>query len=169
MHQTGSVSRINTSNMNPIRTMQPHQSLRRMGLCSQIATSSPIVFPEKKSKKAKASSRADDTRLDKPKLDEHRIDIGVGVGGETEKSDLLGYVVYSGKLILDKRNTTKTSTEAQQESSTQVTKQEAVDAKLTSKALLWGSHVLRMDDVVSVCSYIIFSIHTIYDYSMMCL
>ncbi|KAJ0038412.1 hypothetical protein Pint_21925 [Pistacia integerrima] len=58
-----------------------------------------------------------------------------------------------GKLILDKRNASydkTTTTDLQHQSSTQPTSQEAVDAKLTSKALVWGSHVLSLDDVVSV-------------------
>lgn len=157
MLKIGSVSRnnsssnntnINDTDNNALKMTQPQQSLRRLGLCSQLAQhSSPIVFPEKRTKKVKAS----DPQFDHPKKDEHRIDIPVG--GENEKSDLLGYVVYSGKLILDKRNTSydKTTTiDVQHQSSTQPTSQEAVDAKLTSKALVWGSHVLSLDDVISV-------------------
>lgn len=137
----------NLSKNNSLR-LTPQQSLRRAGLCSQIATgqhSSPVVFPEKRSK-GKASRRGNiSASTDDPKKlkgDEHRIDIG------DEQSDLLGYEVFSGKLILDKRKTSK-STDVQ--SSTEVTNQDAVDAKLTSKALVWGgSHVLSLDDVVSV-------------------
>ncbi|GLT29202.1 hypothetical protein SLA2020_040830 [Shorea laevis] len=148
------------SNASSVRVSSPRsqsqQSLRRLSLCSQIAThSSPIVFPEKRSKKLKASSRrsevgVNDVQAEKSKGDEHRIDIG---GGD-EKSDLLGGVVYSGKLILDKRNITTTassnSSDVDQKSSTGVPNQEAVDAKLTSKALVWGSQVLPLEDVISV-------------------
>ncbi|GLT87178.1 hypothetical protein SLE2022_052750 [Rubroshorea leprosula] len=148
------------SNASSVRVSSPQpqsqQSLRRLSLCSQIAThSSPIVFPEKRTKKLKASSRrsevgVNDVQAEKSKGDEHRIDIG---GGD-EKSDLLAGVVYSGKLILDKRNITTTassnSSDVDQKSSTGVPNQEAVDAKLTSKALVWGSQVLPLDDVISV-------------------
>lgn len=34
----------------------------------------------------------------------------------------------------------------------ETTHQDAVDAKLTSRALLWSSHVLQLDDVISVPS-----------------
>ena len=129
--------------------LTPQQSLRRLNFCSQIATgqhSSPIVFPEKRSK-GRASRRGDINNIsDDPKSlkrEEHRIDIG------DEQSDLLGYEVFSGKLILDKRKTNKS---ADVQSSTDITNQDAVDAKLTSKALVWGSHMLRLDDVISVCS-----------------
>lgn len=162
-HKTGSVLSTNKSKSNnSVRNMtQPPQSIRRLGLCSQLAQhSSPIVFPEKRSKKVKASSRTeqhhDGPQFDEVnKIDEHRIDIpggAVGVGGGDEKSDLLGYVVYSGKLVLDKRKTAydKSSSDAQQSSSAQATNQDAVNAKLTSKALVWGSHVLPLDDIVSV-------------------
>ncbi|KAK2635132.1 hypothetical protein Ddye_029924 [Dipteronia dyeriana] len=124
---------------------QPQQSLRRLGLCSQITQhSSPIVFPEKRSKKVKASSRPDDPHFDKP----HRtIDIPVSVAAD-EKTDLLGYLVFTGKLILDNRKTIHNNNST--DTSTQPTNQEAVDAKLTSKALVWASHVLSLDDVISV-------------------
>ncbi|XVE49662.1 hypothetical protein DITRI_Ditri01bG0099600 [Diplodiscus trichospermus] len=134
---------------------QSQQSLRRLSWCSQIAThSSPIVFPEKRTKKLKASSKRSeapvkDDQPNKSKSEEHRIDIG---GGD-EKSDLLGYVVYSGKLILDKRKNVPSNTNSsnvEQNSSTDIANQQAVAAKLTSKALVWGSHVLRLDDVISV-------------------
>ncbi|XP_010521743.1 PREDICTED: sphingoid long-chain bases kinase 1 [Tarenaya hassleriana] len=153
MQKSGSVNR-NSS----LRVMIPQapQSLRRLGLCSQIATggpqqSSPIVFPEKRSKKVKASSKHNEVTNDtqvKPKVDEHRIDIG---GGD-EKSNLLGCLVYSGKLVLDKRKSVsgKSATDDQQSSSPDIPNKQAVDAKLTSRALVWGSHMLQLDDVVSV-------------------
>ncbi|CAH8365094.1 unnamed protein product [Eruca vesicaria subsp. sativa] len=137
------------------------QSLRRLGLCSTggAQQSSPVVFPEKRSSSKKASrgekkisSNGNDETLVKPKGDEHRIDIG-GVGGD-EKSDLLGSLVYAGKLVLDKRKSVsgKDATEIQQSSSASadVFNKKAVDARLTSKALVWGSHMLQLDDVVSL-------------------
>lgn len=126
--------------------LTPQQSLRRLGLCSQITTgqqTSPIVFPEKRSR-GKASSRGnistsnDDSK--KATTEEHRIDIG------DEQSDLLGYDVFSGKLVLDKRKPSKTDVQAP----TSTASQDAVDAKLTSKALVWGTQMLRLEDVVSV-------------------
>ncbi|KAE8708587.1 Sphingoid long-chain bases kinase 1 [Hibiscus syriacus] len=157
MQKSGSLSRSSDSPSVRVSSSPPppsQQSVRRLSLCSQIAThSSPIVFPEKRSKKHKASSKRSealvaDDQTDKPKTEEHRIDIG----GD-EKSDLLGYVVYSGKLIFDKRKnapTITTPTDVEQNSSTDIADQGAVAAKLTSKALVWGSHVLSLDDVISV-------------------
>lgn len=143
----------NLSTNNSLR-LTPQQSLRRLGFCSQIATgqhSSPVVFPEKRSK-GWASRRGSDINNtssnnigDDPKSlkrgEEHIIDIG------DEQSDLLGYEVFSGKLILDKRKTNKNG-----DVQTEITNYDAVDAKLTSKALVWGSHMLRLDDVISVSS-----------------
>lgn len=163
MHRnsTGSTN-TNKISSSAIRLPSPQQSLRRLGLCSQIATgehSSPIVFPEKRGK-VKATSRKtsvppttirpDDQDI--TKNFEHRIDIA-GAGGGDEKSDLLGYVVFSGKLILDKRKlaTINNAAADAQQSSSDITNQNAVDAKLTSKAMAWGSQVLHLDDVISVC------------------
>lgn len=166
MHRNSTGSTNNNTNKIPsaLRLSSPQQSLRRLGLCSQIATgehSSPIVFPEKRGK-VKATSRKtsvppttirpDDQDI--TKNFEHRIDIaGAGGGGGDEKSDLLGYVVFSGKLILDKRKlaTINNAAADAQQSSSDITNQNAVDAKLTSKALAWGSHVLHLYDVISVC------------------
>lgn len=141
MQTSGSLSKNNSLRLTP------QQSLRRLGLCSQVATgqhSSPIVFPEKRGK-VKASRRGDTSvnsdDLKKAKREEHRIDIG------DEQSDLLGYEVFSGKLVLDKRNTNKND---DTQTSTEILNQDAVDAKLTSKALVWGSHVLCLEDVISV-------------------
>ena len=142
MQKSGSLSK----NSGSLR-LASQQSLRRMGLCSQISTgqhSSPVVFPEKRSK-VKASKRSEISfpidSSEKVKREEHRIEVG------DEQSDLLGYEVFSGKLVLDKRKTSK-STDVQ--TSTEITNQEAVDAKLTSKALVWGSHILSLEDVISV-------------------
>ena len=68
---------------------------------------------------------------------------------------MLGYVVFSGKLVWDKRKTSnKNATDVQQTSNTDVTGQVAVDTKLTSRALVWGSHMLHLDDLISVSSFI---------------
>ncbi|KAH9606723.1 hypothetical protein KSS87_003787 [Heliosperma pusillum] len=141
MQNTGVLSK------SPSLRLTPQQSARRLGFCSQIATGqhcSPVVFPEKRSR-GKASRRAEGTTTgDDPqtaKRDEHRIDIG------DEQSDLLGYEVFTGKLVLDKRKT-KRSTDEQ--TSTETAKHEALDAKLTSKALVWGSNTLYLEDVISL-------------------
>ncbi|KAK1366303.1 Sphingoid long-chain bases kinase 1 [Heracleum sosnowskyi] len=131
---------------NSLRLTSQH-SVRRLSFCSQVATgqhSSPIVFPEKRSKlktskRSEISVSIDD--LKKRKREEHKIDIG------DEKSDLLGYNVFSGKLVLDKRKTYKSN---DANTLTDTTNQDTVDAKLTSKALVWGSHLLLLADVVSV-------------------
>jgi len=131
---------------NPIR-LTPQQSARRLGFCSQIATGqhcSPVVFPEKRSKGKVSRCTGVSASGDDPqtaKRDEHRIDLG------DEKCDLLGYEIFSGKLILDKRKT-KRSTDEQ--TPTETKSHQAVVAKLTSKALVWGSDMLYLEDVISV-------------------
>ncbi|XP_065868751.1 sphingoid long-chain bases kinase 1 [Euphorbia lathyris] len=175
MEKSGSLSRNTNSNItgvNNSKSVFHQQSLKRLGFCSQIATaggqhSSPIVFPEKRSKKVKASAKPDDP-LDKSKVQEHRIDIIGGVGDE--KSDLLGCVVFSGKLILDKRKTifhdNSSTKEAQQQSSTDLSNQEALDAKLTSKALILGSQMFHLDDVISVSYNIGLRHFTVHSYPL---
>ncbi|GAB2264979.1 Sphingoid long-chain bases kinase 1 [Dionaea muscipula] len=140
------------------------QSLRRMGLCSQIAAGqhcSPVVFPEKRSK-VKGSRRtevnASSEDLQKVKKEDHRIDIGY------EQSDLLGYDIFSGKLVLDKRKTSKSS---DGQTSTEVKKQEAVDAKLTCKALIWGPNTLYLEDVISVSYNVGLRHFTVHSYPIM--
>ncbi|CAL0317326.1 unnamed protein product [Lupinus luteus] len=137
---------IKVASSNALRLSSPQHSLRRLGFCSQIATAgehaSPIIFPEKRGAKFKA---ANDHDIDTTKNFEYRIDVG------DEKSDLLGYVVLSGKLVLDKRKVTPVDTNNSQQTSSGIpNNQQAVDAKLTSKALVWGSHLLHLDDVISV-------------------
>lgn len=142
MQKSGSLAKNNSLRL----TTQ--QSLRRLGLCSQITTagqhSSPVVFPEKRSK-GRSSIRGElslsNNDPKKEKNEEHRIDIG------DEQSDLLGYEVFSGKLVLDKGKANKNS---ELEASKEVTSQDAVEAKLTSKAMVWGSGMLRLEDVISV-------------------
>lgn len=140
MQNTGGISR-NAS----LRGTQ--QSSRRLGFCSQLATGqhcSPVVFPEKRTKGKASHRKAGNAGSEDPQTaqrDEHKIDIG------DEQSDLLGYEVFLGKLVLDKRKT-KMSTDGQ--TSTEMSNQEAFDAKLTSKALVWGSNMLYLDDVISV-------------------
>ncbi|CAJ2665248.1 unnamed protein product [Trifolium pratense] len=188
MLKTGSFSRNSTGSSNTtkaaaasaaaaLRLSSPQQSFRRLGLCSQISTagehSSPIVFPEKRGKvKASKKPTTDGIRQSgdqdaAAKNFEHRIDIGAAAAAGDEKSDLLGYVVFSGKLVLDKRkiSVNNNNNDAQQ-TSFDTTNQAAVDAKLTSKALLWGSHVLHLDDVISVSYHAGLKHFTVHSYPM---
>ena len=172
MQKSGSLTR--NSNLPSLRVSVPQQSLRRLGLCSQIATAtggqhnSPVVFPEKQKRgKVKSSRRGGDATATTPADDaeitnifEHRIDIGGGPGGGggDEKSNLLGCDVFVGKLALDKRGTGNADaalTDAQQKTaSADTANKDAVNARLTSKALIWGSHMLALEDVISVRSFL---------------
>lgn len=131
-------------NVDSLRVL-PQQSLRRWGRCFQIANgqhSSPTVFPEKRGKIKSANQNvATSDNLEKVKTEEIKIDIG------DEHCDLLGYEVLSGKLYLDKRTA---NTSANVQMTTETRKQDDVCAKLTSKALVWGSHTLCLEDVISV-------------------
>ncbi|WOL05671.1 sphingoid long-chain bases kinase 1-like [Canna indica] len=124
------------------------QSLRRLsGKKTQTAKgqhSSPTVFPEKKGK-VKSLKKSDASVAnegpDKVKPSEHRIDIG------DENSDLLGYEVFSGKLSLDKK---AKSERANEQTGSGTGEPNKIEAKLTSKALIWGSNILNIDDIVAV-------------------
>ncbi|KAG6470563.1 sphingoid long-chain bases kinase 1-like [Zingiber officinale] len=78
------------------------------------------------------------------KLKEHRLDIG------DENYDLLGYEVYSGKLVLDNKNKGTTTDE---QIGSRIGNSDSIDAKLSSKALAWGSHVLHVGDVISLVGF----------------
>nr|GLL24887.1 sphingoid long-chain bases kinase 1-like isoform X1 [Ipomoea trifida] len=146
MQKSGNLPRNNS-----LRLAASPQSLRRLGFCSQITTgqhSSPIVFPEKRNKGRSLArpdrdvgGASDFNDPKKDKREEHKIDIG------DEQSDLLGYEVFTGKLALDKKKASKND---DKESSKEIASQDAVDAKLTSKAMVWGSQMLSLEDVVSV-------------------
>lgn len=135
MQKSGSLSKSNNS----LRVSVPQQSLRRMGLCSPGGghAASPVVFPEKRNKVKTAASRQNKNpmNVDDPfkvkKADEHRIDI-IGGGGGDEKSDLLGYIVYTGNLVLDKRKNVddKNGKDGKQNSAEMSTQQGAVNAGL---------------------------------------
>lgn len=170
LQKSGSTSRDSNASAMSVRVASPRpQLLRRLSLCSQITThSSPIVFPEKRPKKLKVSSRRGEGGVingEVEKRDEHRIDIP----GD-EKSDLLGEIVYSGKLVLDKRGTAAAasgkSSQGDQKAVADAPNQEAVDAKLTSKVLVWGSQVLSLDDVISVTYNIGLRHFTVHSYPL---
>ncbi|VVB13712.1 unnamed protein product [Arabis nemorensis] len=118
--QSSGVNRDSSSNVSI-------PQLKRLGSQQK----SPVVFPERRSKKVNS------------RVDEHRIDIG---GGGDEKSDLLDDLLYSGKLVLDKRK----SASSKDDADTDMSSKKAVDAKLTTVALFWGSSMLLLDDVVAV-------------------
>ncbi|KAG0459274.1 hypothetical protein HPP92_022402 [Vanilla planifolia] len=104
---------------------------------------SPVIFPERHDKvKALKASGPDFVKneLQTTKSHEHRIDIG------DELSDLLGFEVVSGKLAYDKnyKNFREKKTHSETINAT------SVNAKLTREAFVWGSHVLRLEDVISV-------------------
>lgn len=134
-----------------------HQSFWRMsGKRSHSAAmqhTSPIVFPDKRGKVKtlmQSTAYCADEGPIKIKAQDHRIDIG------DEKSDLLGYEVFSGKLLLEKKSI---RTRGEEQTSSGTGHFDSVDAKLTSKALIWGSHVLSLEDVISVsCAFFHFEL-----------
>ncbi|RRT69144.1 hypothetical protein B296_00010669 [Ensete ventricosum] len=141
-----------------------HQYVHRMsGKHSQTETvqhTSPVVFSETRDKvKSLEQIDANGTSEDPVKLKalEHRLDIG------DEKSSLLGYEVFSGKLVLDKK--TKTTGDDEQTGSG-TGNSDSIDAKLTTKALIWGSHVLSLEDVISISYGACFRHFTVHSYSV---
>ncbi|CAN6282481.1 unnamed protein product [Urochloa humidicola] len=81
----------------------------------------------------------DDVINDPEKASTHSIRI------EDEKSDLLGYEVYSGKLTLDNGARSASSEQSGSGSSGN-----CFDARLSTEALIWGSNILKLEDIVSV-------------------
>lgn len=94
-------------------------------------TSNSSIFSKQKD--------VDDAIKDSEKLSTHTIRI------EDEKSDLLGSEIYSGKLTLD--NKTKSSSNEQSGSGSS---SNCFDARLSTEALIWGSNILKLEDIVSV-------------------
>ncbi|CAN6480616.1 unnamed protein product [Victoria cruziana] len=134
-------------NVNPLRIFSRHSGNNSGSRSPKVVTeqqSSPTVLPEKcgnvRSVEASEGNVLNEDP-DKIKVHEHRIDIG------DEHSDLLGYVVISGKLFLDKRNQ---NSNAVVQTSKESIEQNGFDAKLTSKALVWGTHTLYINDIISV-------------------
>ncbi|KAK8955605.1 Sphingoid long-chain bases kinase 1 [Platanthera guangdongensis] len=113
---------------------------------SQIPTtqqSSPTIFPENRDKvKGLRPTEFDIVKdgSEKAKSHEHRIDI------VDERSDLLDFEVFSGKLTHDKKHRTAQIEHAVSETIFTT----SVEAKLTRKSLIWGSHMLGLEDVISV-------------------
>lgn len=71
-----------------------------------------------------------------------------GIRIEDEKSDLLGYEIYSGKLTLDNKSGTASSEHSGSGSSSN-----CFDARLSTEALIWGSNVLKLEDIIAVSCY----------------
>lgn len=132
-------------------TIVPKQSVHDTGSKhSKVATkknSSPTVFSEKRSKVKRLRQNEINVGNECPErgtVHEHRIDIG------EEHSGLLGYEVFCGKLALDKKFE---STSGDDQDGSGIGNLRIVDAKLTSKALTWGSQKLSLVDVISVSPY----------------
>ncbi|KQJ97462.1 sphingoid long-chain bases kinase 1 [Brachypodium distachyon] len=93
------------------------------------------VFPETSNAKFLKQNNSEDAIKDQEKASTHDNRI------EDEKSDLLGYEVCSGKLTLDYKGR---SVSAEQSSGN------CYDARLTTEAFVWGSNILKLEDIVSV-------------------
>uniref|UniRef100_A0A0C9S6U6 TSA: Wollemia nobilis Ref_Wollemi_Transcript_10503_3435 transcribed RNA sequence n=1 Tax=Wollemia nobilis TaxID=56998 RepID=A0A0C9S6U6_9CONI len=109
--------------------------------------SSPAI-PSERRGRVKSSKKIEinvsSENLAHSKGHEHRIDIG------DENTDLLGQLLLSGKLVPDKKDSG--SGLDNQALKSKESKAE-VDAKLTTKAFVWGSHRLRLFDIIAVsCS-----------------
>lgn len=136
--------------INPLHILPQHSLPCSGNKSPRVVTvqhSLPAIVPEKCGKVR--SIRVDRGNMinedpDKVKVHDHRIDIG------DEKSDLLGYVLISGKLVLDKKTI---NANADIQSAKESTNRNAFDAKLTRKALVWRTHTLYLDDIVSVMFY----------------
>ncbi|XP_042452058.1 sphingoid long-chain bases kinase 1-like [Zingiber officinale] len=139
-----------------------HQFVHQMSLKHSVMEArqkmSLSAFPEKRGKvKSLQQSDAHVTSDHPLKLKEHRLDIG------DENYDLLGYEVYSGKLVLDNKNK---STTADEQIGSRIGNSDSIDAKLSSKALAWGSHVLHVGDVISVSYTACFRHFTVHAYPL---
>ncbi|XP_062226293.1 sphingoid long-chain bases kinase 1-like isoform X2 [Phragmites australis] len=131
---------------NPTSRSSSQKSSRRSGSRRSQKSAGQHSSPTIQDKRSKSKSLRqkhlviDDKDAKKTKNHEQKIDVA------DERSNFLGYEVYAGKLIFDKKN--KSTSENNQLSANG--KADAIDARLTSKALIWGSSVLILDDVISV-------------------
>lgn len=130
---------------NPTSRSSSQKSSRRSGSRrsqkSAGQQSSPTVFPEKKGKSKSSRQKHlvfDNKDSKKAKNNEQKNDV------VDEKSNFSGYEIYSGKLFFDKKNRiTGDQISANGKADTS-------DVRLTSKALIWGSSLLSLEDVISV-------------------
>lgn len=130
-----------------LSTTLPPQSVHHTGnKPSKVVTAQnpPSIVPEKRGKVK--TSRHNEVGIangypENATTHEQRINI------QEEQSVLLGYEVLSGKLSFDKRYKGRSSDD---QSGLGIGNAESIDAKLTSKALTWGSQKLYLADVISV-------------------
>ncbi|KAL6905197.1 hypothetical protein ACP4OV_002798 [Aristida adscensionis] len=97
------------------------------------------VFPETSNSTFLEEKDGDNAIKDPEKGSTH------GVRIEDEKSDLLGYEIYSGKLTLDNKARSASSEQSGSGSSSN-----CFDARLSTEALMWGSNILKLEDIISV-------------------
>ncbi|XP_037409354.1 sphingoid long-chain bases kinase 1-like [Triticum urartu] len=97
------------------------------------------VFPETSNTKFLKQKNVEGASKDPEKGSTHDNRI------EDEKSDLLGYEVCSGKLTLDNKDRSVSGEQSGSGSSGN-----CFDARLTTEALVWGSNILKLEDIVSV-------------------
>ncbi|GLJ56160.1 hypothetical protein SUGI_1205580 [Cryptomeria japonica] len=116
-----------------------HSSQVTSGQNSSPAITSDRHGRVKSSKKKELSISIENSAHSKVR--EHRIDIG------DENSDLLGQLCISGKLVPDKKNS---GSALDNQLSNSKTDKAEVDAKLTIKAFVWGSHCLDLSDIIAV-------------------
>ncbi|KAM0915419.1 hypothetical protein ACQ4PT_010831 [Festuca glaucescens] len=132
----------NPTSRNPSQKSSRRSSSRRSQK-SAGQQSSPTVFPEKRGKSRSLRQKhaaADSKDAKKGKSHERRADV------VDEMSNFVGFEVYSGKLFFDRKNKSK----GVDDHLAANRKADATDARLTSKALIWGSTVLSLEDVISV-------------------
>jgi hypothetical protein len=132
-----------TSRSSSQKSSRRSSSSRRSQKSAGQHSSSTVQEKRSKSKSLKQKHLVIDNKdVKKAKDLEQKIDVA------DERSNFLGYEVYAGKLIFDKKNKC-TSDNYQLPDG----KADGVDARLTSKALIWGSSLLILEDVISVSSW----------------
>jgi hypothetical protein len=134
---------------NPTSRSSSQKSSRRSSSRRSQKSGGQHSSPSTQEKRSKSrSSRQkhlviDDKDVKKGKNHDHKIDM------LDERSNFLGCEVYSGKLIFDKKNKSSSDNNHLPANG----KAGAVDARLTSKALIWGSSgLVLLEDVISVSS-----------------
>jgi hypothetical protein len=130
-----------TSRSSSQKSSHRSSSSRRSQKSAGQHSSSTVQEKRSKSKSLRQKHLVIDSK-DVKKAKGHELKIDV----VDERSNFLGYEVYAGKLIFYKKN--KCTSGNNQLSADG--KADAVDARLTSKALIWGSSLLLLEDVISV-------------------
>jgi hypothetical protein len=131
-----------TSRSSSQKSSRRSSSSRRSQKSAGQHSSSTVQEKRSKSKSLRQKHLVIDNKdVKKAKGLEQKIDVA------DERSNFLGYEVYAGKLFFDKKN--KCTSDNYQVADG---KADAIDARLTSKALIWGSSLLILEDVISVSS-----------------